>query len=171
MSLIDLQPSDALYLQIIDDLHKYWNPHEGQVKVGMPLIKKDVSTVFIQCGRKWGKTDFAVYMLWRHALLNPGSTCYYITPELSHGREIVWHNGRISQFARERDDTGRIVPGGEEPIKKYVKHVSNVDSRVTLKNNSTIKIVGSENWAAANGLTPDFVVYDEFKVFHPMFHK
>jgi len=90
MSLIDLKPSDALYLQIMDDLHKFWAPHSGQVKVGMPLIKGDVSTVFIQCGRKWGKTDFAAYMLWRHALLHPGSTCYYITPELAHGREIVW---------------------------------------------------------------------------------
>ena len=50
MSLIDLKPSDALYLQIMEDLHKYWSPHSGQVKVGMPLIKKEVGTVFIQCG-------------------------------------------------------------------------------------------------------------------------
>ena len=170
MSLIDLKPSDALYLQIMEDLHKYWSPHSGQVKVGMPLIKKEVGTVFIQCGRKWGKTDFAAYMLWRHALLNPGSTCYYITPELSHGREIIWHNGRLAQFGREKDDQGRFVPGGQEPLKKYIKHIANTDSRITFKNNSSIKIVGSENWAAANGLTPDFVVYDEFKVFHPMFH-
>lgn len=170
MSLIDLKPSDALYLQIMEDLHKHWTPHSGQVKVGMPLIKGDVNTVFIQCGRKWGKTDFAVYMLWRHALLHPGSTCYYITPELSHGRELVWHNGRLAQFGREKDKTGRFLPGGEESLKKYIKHRANTDSRVTLKNNSTIKIVGSENWAAANGLTPDFVVYDEFKVFHPQFH-
>ena len=170
MSLIDLKPSDALYLQIMEDLHKYWAPHTGQVKVGMPLIQKDVNTVFIQCGRKWGKTDFAVYMLWRHALLHPGSTCYYITPELAHGRELVWHNGRLSQFGREKDDKGRFLPGGAEPLKKYIKSVANTDSRITFKNNSTIKIVGSENWAAANGLTPDFVVYDEFKVFHPMFH-
>ena len=108
MSLIDLKPSDALYLQIMDDLHKFWAPHSGQVKVGMPLIKGDVSTVFIQCGRKWGKTDFAAYMLWRHALLHPGSVCYYITPELSHGRELIWHNGRLSQFGREKDDKGRF---------------------------------------------------------------
>jgi hypothetical protein len=138
--------------------------------VGRPLIEGKVSTLFVQCGRKWGKTDFAVYLLWRHALLNPGSTCYYITPELSHGREIIWHNSRLTQFARERDEVGRIVPGGKEPLKKYIKHISNVDSRITFKNGSTIKIVGSENWAAANGLTPDFVVYDEFKVFHNQFH-
>ena len=170
MSLIELSPSDKLYFQIIDDLHSNWNPHAGQIKVGEPLISKKVNTLFIQCGRKWGKTDFAIYLLWRHALLHPGSTCYYITPELSHGREIIWHNSRLVQFGRERDDMGRIIPGGKEPLRKYIKHVSNVDSRLTLKNGSSIKIVGSENWAAANGLTPDFVVYDEFKVFHTQFH-
>lgn len=170
MSLIDLSPNDALYLQIMDDLHKFWKPHAGQLKVGKPLVSKEVNTTFIQCGRKWGKTDFAIYLLWRHALLHPGSTCYYITPELSHGREIIWHNSRLTQFGRERDEQGRITPGGDEPMKKYITHISNVDSRLKLKNQSTIKIVGSENWAAANGLTPDFVVYDEFKVFHPQFH-
>ena len=170
MRAIELTPSDKLYLQIMDDLHSNWNPHSGQIKVGSPLISKEVNTLFIQCGRKWGKTDFAIYLLWRHALLHPGSTCYYITPELSHGREVIWHNSRLVQFGRERDEMGRIVPGGKEPLKKYIKHVSNVDSRVTMRNGSTIKIVGSENWAAANGLTPDFVVYDEFKVFHTQFH-
>ena len=168
--MIELSKEDKLYLQIMDDLHSFWQPHSGQLDVGRPLIEGKVSTLFVQCGRKWGKTDFAVYLLWRHALLNPGSTCYYVTPELSHGREIIWHNSRLQQFARERDEVGRIVPGGEEPLKKYIKHVSNVDSRITFKNGSTIKIVGSENWAAANGLTPDFVVYDEFKVFHKQFH-
>ena len=168
--MLKLSNEDKLYLQIMDDLHEYWQPHAGQLNVGHPLIGSKVSTLFIQCGRKWGKTDFAVYLLWRHALLHPGSTCYYITPELSHGREIIWHNSRIQQFARERDEMGRIIPGGKEPLRKYIKHISNVDSRITFKNGSSIKIVGSENWAAANGLTPDFVVYDEFKVFHPQFH-
>jgi len=168
--MIELSKEDKLYLQIIDDLHKFWQPHSGQLKVGKSLINGKASVLFVQCGRKWGKTDFAVYLLWRHALLHPGSTCYYITPELSHGREIIWHNSRLQQFARERDSMGRITPGGKEPLRKYIKHISNVDSRVTFKNGSTMKIVGSENWAAANGLTPDFVVYDEFKVFHPQFH-
>ena len=168
--MIELSKEDKLYLQIMDDLHTFWQPHKGQLDVGRPLINKEVSTLFVQCGRKWGKTDFAIYLLWRHALLHPGSTCYYITPELSHGREIIWHNSRLTQFARERDEVGRIVPGGKEPLRKYIKHISNVDSRLTLKNGSSVKIVGSENWAAANGLTPDFVVYDEFKVFHTQFH-
>ena len=159
-----------LYIQILNDLHKYWTPHAGQLRAGTPLIQGIVDTLFIQCGRKWGKTDFAAYLLWRHALLNPGSTCYYITPELSHGREIIWQNNRLQGFGRERNKDGLPIAGGEDVLKKYIKRISSNDSRILLKNGSQIKIVGSENWAAANGLTPDFVVYDEFKVFHPAFH-
>lgn len=160
-----------LYLQILSDLHKYWMPHEGQIRAGKPLMQGSVDTLFVQCGRKWGKTDFAAYLLWRHALLNPGSTCYYVTPELTHGREIIWNNQRLQGFGRERTKQGLPLPGGEDVLKKYIKGkpVSN-ESRIKLKNGSQIKIVGSENWAAANGLTPDFVVYDEFKIFHPTFH-
>lgn len=168
---MQLSKENKLYLQIISDLHKYWTPHAGQLVAGKKLINSDVSTLFIQCGRKWGKTDFAVYLLWRHALLNPGSTCYYITPELSHGREIIWNNNRLLYFGRERDEYGRFLPGGGDSLAKYIKgKPNNVDSRIVLTNKSSIKIVGSENWAAANGLTPDFVVYDEFKVFHRAFH-
>ena len=55
----------------MDDLHTFWQPHTGQLDVGRPLISGKASTLFVQCGRKWGKTDFAVYLLWRHALLHP----------------------------------------------------------------------------------------------------
>jgi hypothetical protein len=41
---------------------------------------------------------------------------------------------------------------------------------IYLKNGSFIRIMGSENWAAGNGLTPHIAVYDEFKAFHPQWH-
>lgn len=141
-------------VQILDELHKNWTPHDGQVDALKPVISEGFDTAFISSGRKWGKTETALYALWRHALLNPGSACYYITPEMTHGREIIWNNGRLKRFGPS----------------KYVEKVLNNESRLVFKNGSFIKIVGSENWGAANGLTPDFVVYDEFKEFHPQFH-
>ena len=45
--MIELSPSDKLYLQIMDDLHTHWNPHPGQIKVGASLIKGDVNTLFV----------------------------------------------------------------------------------------------------------------------------
>ena len=161
---------EKLTAQIMEDLHQNWTPHPAQVRAGKPLIDGSSLLSFCQNGRKWGKTDFAIYMLWRWALMNPGATCYYIAPELQHGRELIWNNQRLVGFGRDKDKMGRIVPGGEDHLKKYIKSVHSTDSRITLKNNSTIKVVGSENWGAANGLTPDFAVYDEFKVFKTQWH-
>lgn len=141
-------------VQILDELHKNWTPHDGQVEALKPVISEGFDTAFISSGRKFGKTEVAIYALWRHALLNPGSACYYITPEMSHGREIIWNNGRLRRFGPD----------------KYIKKALSNESRLIFKNGSFIKIIGSENWGAANGLTPDFVVYDEFKEFHQQFH-
>lgn len=162
--------SEQLTLKIMEDLHKYWQPHTGQVKALSGLVNGDFSACMIQCGRKWGKTDVSEYALWRWALMNPGSTCYYIAPELKHGRELIWNNLRLLRFGQKRDEFGRPLPGGEDTLAKYVKSVNQSDSRIRLKNGSQIVIVGSENWQAANGLTPDFVVYDEFKVFKKQWH-
>lgn len=152
---MEITRSQQLTLQIIHDLHKDWTPHSGQLEVGKPLIDGKVDTVFLQCGRKWGKSDFAIYMLWRWALMNPGSACYYITPTLQQGKEIVWANNRLQTFGD----------------KKYLQgDPNNSELRIRFKNGSYIKILGSENYGAANGLTADFVVYDEFKEFHHKFH-
>lgn len=163
--------SQKLTLQIMSDLHKHWKPHKGQIDALKPLYSEaGLNLLFVQCGRKFGKTDLAIYCLWRHALLNPGSMCYYIAPQLSHGRDLIWNNRRLQKFGAERDEHGRIVPGGEDVLKKYIDKVNESHSTLKFKNGSRIQIVGSENWGAANGLTPDFVVYDEFKVFKRQWH-
>jgi len=162
--------SHLLTAQIMADLHAHWTPHSGQVKALKGLINKTHSVAMIQCGRKWGKTDIAEYALWRWALLHPGSVCYYVAPELKHGRELIWNNNRLVRFGQERDKHGRPLPGGKDSLKKYIKSVNQTESRLRLNNGSQIVIVGSENWSAANGLTPDFAVYDEFKVFKRQWH-
>lgn len=152
---MDLSNNDKLTIQILDDLYTGWQPHSGQKKVGKALYLDEKKQVFIQCGRKWGKTDFVIHALWRHALLNPGSACYYFCPQLKQGKEIVWSSGRIQRFGP----------------KKYIKKIDNSELRVTFKNGSFIKVDGSDNHEAYRGITPDFSVYDEFKDFHPKFHE
>ncbi|HEY5688563.1 MAG TPA: hypothetical protein VIS27_09695, partial [Yeosuana sp.] len=94
-------------------------------------------------------------MLWRHALMNPGSACYYVTPEMAHGRKLVWTDPRLAGFGD----------------KKYVAAINSNEMIVKLTNGSFIQVIGSENFAAANGLRPAFLVYDEFCEFHPRFHE
>lgn len=146
--------ADIKAVEIVEDLHEHWVPHKGQVEALSPVINSGFDTAFISCGRKWGKSEAAMYILWRTALLRPGAACYYIAPELTHGRELIWSNQRLQKFGPS----------------KYVDRVLSNESRIIFKNGSFIKIVGSENWGAANGITPDAVVYDEFKAFHPQFH-
>lgn len=142
-------------LRILNDLHAKWKPHEGQLKVGREFFNHGLTTIFLQNGRKWGKTEFAIYLLWRHALLNPGSNCYYVTPEFRHGKKIVWHDPRLVGFG---------------PY-EYIDFVNNTECMIKFKNGSFIQIIGSENFAAANGLRPNFMVYDEYCEFHPRFHE
>ena len=85
-----IDPEDQLYLQIIEDLNKPFGDgikvgltgrlHDDQIAQLSSLYDEDntINSMFISCGRKWGKTELVAYILWRHALLNPGSSCYYI---------------------------------------------------------------------------------------------
>jgi len=157
------------YLEIIEDLHKVRGDgekvglktrlHAGQLEVLRPLYDPniDIDTLFLPCARKFGKSELAAYVLWRHALLNPGSACYYIGPEAAHARKIMWDLGRFQKFMG--NDT-----------KKYISGIKNQEMKLTLNNGSFIQLMGSDNWAAGNGLTPSIVVYDEMKVFHPQWH-
>jgi hypothetical protein len=132
--------------------------HEGQVEVLKPLFTDDdVDTLFLSCGRKFGKTVCAEYALWRMALTHPNGACYYVAPENEHGRKLVWDTNRLQKFMGP--DT-----------KKYIKRIQSREMKITLHNDAFIQVVGSENWQVANGLTPTFAVYDEFKVFHPKWH-
>lgn len=151
---MQLSPQQQQYLEILKELHENWTPHKGQIEAGRPIINGSKTTVFLQCGRKWGKTEYAAYLLWRHALLHPNSACYYVAPETTHGKEVIWSDGRLQNFGPE----------------KYKKSVNNTELRIRFHNGSFIKIIGSENYGAANGLRPSFLVYDEFKEFNRKFH-
>lgn len=132
--------------------------HPKQVELLAPILRDNKKLVFGACGRKFGKSLGTCYLAWRWALLNPNSSVYIICPESTHARRIYWKDARIYQFL------------GRES-KKYIQGKPNSrELTINFKNGSNIQIMGSENYMAANGLTPDLVIYDEFKGFHPEFH-
>jgi hypothetical protein len=164
-----LSPEDHLYLQMMEDLNKPFGDgikvgltgrlHEDQIEQLKPLYDESnsINSMFISCGRKWGKTELVGYILWRHALLNPGSACYYVGPEATHARKILWDNQRIQKFMGK--DTA-----------KYLLKTQDQPMKIVLKNGSFIQLVGSDNYSVANGLTPHIAVYDEFKAFNNRWH-
>jgi hypothetical protein len=155
--------NDLLLLQkmlaiVLKDLASIWTPHAGQLKVGYAYFLKGLKKVFVRCGRKFGKTELACYILYRIAMSRPNQHCYYIAPTYKQARELVWENGRLPNFL------GKLKG-------KYVENISESDNRITFRNGSFIKIDGSENYEAYRGINPHAIVYDEFKDFHPKFHE
>jgi len=164
-----LSPEEHLYLQIMEDLNRPFGDgikvglegrlHQDQINQLKPLydISNSINSMFISCGRKWGKTELVAYILWRHALLNPGSACYYVGPEAAHARKILWDGNRIQKFLGKSTS-------------RYLLKTQDQPMKIILKNGSFIQLVGSDNYSVANGLTPHIAVYDEFKAFNPRWH-
>ena len=88
----------ADYAEIINVLHEQWAPHDEQIIVGKQLFNHGKRKLFIQCGRKWGKTELIMYILYRWAICNPGSSCYYMSPLVTQSKEIIWANNRLQNF-------------------------------------------------------------------------
>jgi hypothetical protein len=152
----EINNSDLKYLEILEDLHKSWQPHTGQLQVGRQFYNNPgITTIFLQNGRKWGKSEFVIYFLWRHAMMNPGSSCYYFAPLAKQAKEIVWSERRLQNFGPRH----------------WIAKIDNNEMRITFTNGSFIKVDGSDSYEAYRGTQPSCAVYDEFKDFHPQFHE
>jgi len=109
--------------------------------------------IFLECGRKFGKTEIVCYFLWRLALTRPGGY-YYLAPEQKQAREILWAPKRILTFGPQ----------------EYIAGVNNTEMRITFINGSFIKVDGSDNYDSYRGIEPHGIAYDEFRNFRPEFH-
>jgi hypothetical protein len=145
------------YASALQDLHDVFAPHAGQIIVGKALFYHGCSQVFVQCGRKWGKTSFAIYACNRFSLTFPGSTCYYFAPFLKQAKEIIWANRSLQNF---------FPP---EIKRKYGITENNSELRISFANGSFIKVEGADNYEAVAGFNPHFVVVDEIKDISPIF--
>lgn len=145
-------PGLAAYARIIQAL-SHFIPHHGQIKVGRALFNDNIRNIFVQCGRKWGKTELGIYFDTRWGMQNPGLGCFYIAPELKQARKLVWEDPRLLQ----------MVPPD------WIDDVHNSDMRIRLKNGAYIKVEGSDNFEAHRGTRPGLVIYEEFKDHDPRF--
>lgn len=135
------------------ELHALWEPHPTQKLPLHCVFAQMLMTVFIECGRKWGKSEIEAYILWRWALTRPGGY-YYFAPYQKQAKEILWAPRRLQTFGPQQ----------------YIKgKPNNSEMRINFKNGSFIKVDGSDNFDAYRGINPHGVVNDEFKDFRPEF--
>ena len=145
--------------EIIKDLTTSWMPHAGQQKVGKAIFYEGKNFIFVECGRKWGKTDLTLYCAYRAAMTTPNAAIYYIAPFQTQAKELTWSNSRFQTFldASVRD--------------KYISSINNSEMRIKFKNGSFIKLDGADNYEKYRGINPHFIIYDEFKDHHVKFHE
>lgn len=139
-------------------------PHAGQVVVGQSLFYDNKTRVFVRCGRKFGKTWMEIYTLYRWAMTRPNGQFYYIAPFYNQASELIWKPGFLPNFLYNPQKGIDLRP-------KYIESTHETDKRITFKNGSFIKLMGSDNYESGRGLTPDGAVYDEFKDHDYRFHE
>lgn len=137
---------------MLADLESAWTPHASQAAVLDAIFVDNKDIVFIEDGRKWGKSELIAYVLWRWALTRPGAY-YYLGPLQTQVKEIIWEPGRLQ---------------GIGP-KKYIRKIDESELRIHFINDSFIKVDGSDNYQKYRGINPHGVVLDEFKDFRPEF--
>lgn len=140
------------YAKALKALHALWQPHQGQIPIGRALFNEGVKRLFAQWGRRAGKTEFAAYAMIRWALTNPDSAIYFLGPEQTQVREILWAPGRIQ----------RLVPP------EFLEgEPNNTMMRIRFKNGSFIKLDGSDNIDSLRGLRMSLLCVDEYKDARP----
>lgn len=97
----------------------------------------------IVCGRRWGKTIFAINELLKQALLTPHTDYWYVAPIYKQAKLIAWQ--RFKYYAA----TAAIKFNEAELL-------------LTLINGSTIRLVGADSADSLRGVGLSGVVIDEF---------
>lgn len=167
---------------LILDLNEVWLAHKAQQEVLHAIFYQGKKIIFIECGRKFGKTDFLNYILHRICAAIPNAAAYFIAPLLKQAKELVWANNRLQHFFLPNLDpkTGLTVGGRDKKeatlvyehmkAKYYKSNPNNTEMRQRFLNESFYKLDGSDSYEAYRGVNPHVIVYDEFKDHHPKFH-
>jgi len=163
------QERTIITASILGDLHQCFMPHDGQIPIGQSIFYDGKKYIFLECGRKFGKSEIVIYCLYRYAMTRSFSAVYYIAPFAKQARELIWANNRLQNFLVQIDKhTGARRTAIAD---KYIASINVTEMRITFKNGSFIKLDGADNYEAYRGINPHFIAYDEYKDHHPKFHE
>lgn len=96
-----------------------------------------------KCGKRFGKTRWAVFALTRAAGLRPGGTFGYIAPTYGQAKRIAWKLFKS------------LIPP------KYVKRIVENELMIEFINGSSIQLLGADNPDSLRGIKFHGVVFDE----------
>ena len=108
------------------------------------VIKDDSRFRVLITGRRFGKTYLAINELAKFAS-QPNKKVWYVAPSYRQAKAICWSVLKEKMIHH-----------------KWVKNINHSDLTLTLKNNSTITLRGSDNEQSLRGVGLDFLCIDEF---------
>ena len=120
-----------------------WNPHENQGKI----VNSPARYKVVRCGRRFGKTTFAVYTLIEEALLADGGLFFYVAPTYAQAKMIAWN---------------MLAKAVAELPKALVTKVNEFGLYVELGHKSRIYLKGADNPDSLRGVGLNGVVMDEY---------
>lgn len=132
--------------KLFKELNAKWQPHPNQAKIGEYIFVNGARRIFIECGRKWGKTELAADLCWRLGNMIRGGQGYYFGAYKTQVRELIWASKRIQ----------------EHGPKEYIKSINNTEMRITFPTDTFVRLDGADEFAVSKGTNPDFVILDEF---------
>lgn len=154
---MNLGPPITKHMQVraavLQELDKRFQPHRGQLVVMHAYYVLGCKFIFIQCGRKWGKTELELRIGVENCLLpvNDGLTTLYCAYEDEQAQNIVWNEGRLLKFLHP----------------DWISNISETDMRIDFRNKRMFQVDGSNNYKKREGERPSLLLNDEFKRFRP----
>ncbi len=139
------------WARTIAELHSKWAPHGSQQKVIDSFFYDGITSGFLRCGRKWGKTEIGMYFLTRLAQSFPNTPNYYFAPMQNQAKGILWEDPRIKNFVPRH----WLLEGS--------RGINETEMIMRFRNGSFIKIDGSDNFDKYRGYKYKGAVYDEYK--------
>jgi Terminase large subunit, T4likevirus-type, N-terminal len=100
--------------------------------------------VVVVAGRRWGKTQLALWRLVTHAFSGGSRLCYYLAPNCRQAKRVAW--GALQQ----------LIPIAAR------RRTSHQELLIELPNSSVIQLLGTDHPDSLRGVGLDFVVLDEF---------
>lgn len=127
---------------------KLYEPHTNQLKI----IKSPARFKVIRCGRRFGKTTFALNTLFISALLKENGTFWYISPTYKQSKQIAWR--MLAEIYRKNS-------------RKLFHKLNESYLSLQLHNGSVVELKGADNEDSLRGVGLDGVVLDEYAMIKP----
>lgn len=137
----------------LSKLNAKWKPHPRQIEIGQKIFVHGARKIFVEAGRKFGKSEVACDIAWRLGNMIRNGQGYYFGAYAKAVKEIIWASQRLQGFGPS----------------EYIRDINKTEMRLTFTSGTFIKCDGSDEFRVSKGFTPDFVILDEFADYSPEF--